>query len=89
MLIVAEDTDPLGNSKYLVAQPWDKRRKPAGWCYIVNEDSNIGRWMSEKFDGLRARWDGSKLYFKNGKTMDFPENFTKDFPKSQLDGELW
>lgn len=45
--------------------------------------------MSEKMDGIRAYWDGNKLYSKQGKEILAPSQFTKDFPKIALDGELW
>ena len=46
-------------------------------------------WVSEKLDGVRARWDGSQLISRNGKVFAAPSWFTKDFPAVSLDGELW
>ena len=55
-----------------------------------SEDVNISGWyMSEKFDGVRAYWDGGKLISRSGKVFEAPEFFTKDFPATELDGELW
>jgi DNA ligase-1 len=45
--------------------------------------------MSEKFDGVRARWDGKQLISRGGKVFGAPVWFTKDFPTMPLDGELW
>ena len=45
--------------------------------------------MSEKLDGVRAYWDGEKLISRGGKTFNPPKFFIKDFPKYELDGELW
>ena len=45
--------------------------------------------MSEKLDGVRAFWDGEKLISRSGNVFAAPAFFTKDFPKHQLDGELW
>jgi DNA ligase 1 len=50
----------------------------------------IKNWlMSEKLDGIRAYWDGKNLYTKNGNKIYAPIWFLKDFPKFELDGELW
>ena len=40
-------------------------------------------------DGVRAYWDGSVLFSKQGKRLRVPEYFTKEFPSIPLDGELW
>ena len=45
--------------------------------------------MSEKLDGVRAFWDGEKLISRSGKVFNAPKFFTKDFPKYEIDGELW
>lgn len=55
-----------------------------------SEDMNVTSWyMSEKLDGVRAYWDGKKLISRSGKVFAAPKFFTKDFPKHELDGELW
>jgi DNA ligase-1 len=57
---------------------------------IYKEDMNITSWyMSEKLDGVRAYWNGKNLISRNGNTFTAPKFFTKDFPKYELDGELW
>ena len=54
------------------------------------DDINVTSWyMSEKLDGVRAYWDGEKLISRSGKVFSAPRFFTKDFPKHELDGELW
>src|SRR5689334_22178104 len=46
--------------------------------------------MSEKMDGVRAYWNGSKLISKHGKTFECPKWFTEHLPLTPyLDGELW
>jgi DNA ligase-1 len=45
--------------------------------------------ISEKLDGVRARWDGTYLISRGGKVFAAPEWFTKGFPAVPLDGELW
>lgn len=45
--------------------------------------------VSEKYDGVRAYWDGDKLWFRGGGVVIAPKWFTDGFPKQPLDGELW
>jgi len=46
-------------------------------------------WVSEKFDGVRAQWDGHTLRFRGGGVVPAPAWFTANFPVASLDGELW
>lgn len=46
-------------------------------------------WVSEKFDGVRARWDGTRLISRGGNAFAAPPWFTDGFPPTPLDGELW
>ena len=46
-------------------------------------------WVSEKLDGVRAFWNGSRLISRGGNTFAAPAWFTADFPPLSLDGELW
>lgn len=46
-------------------------------------------WASEKFDGVRAQWDGHILRFRSGGSVPAPAWFTANFPALPLDGELW
>jgi DNA ligase 1 len=45
--------------------------------------------VSEKFDGVRAVWDGSMFHTRQGNEINAPVWFTKNLPKTPLDGELW
>ena len=64
--------------KPMLAYRWEPQDHPAGW------------WMSEKFDGVRAVWDGWKLVSRSGRTFAAPLWFRKTVPKGvALDGELW
>lgn len=46
--------------------------------------------MSEKLDGWRALWDGTKLITRSGAPIDAPSFFTEGFPTNiALDGELF
>ena len=51
---------------------------PAGW------------WVSEKLDGVRAIWTGTRLISRHGKVFSAPKWFTAKLPKGiRLDGELF
>ena len=45
--------------------------------------------VSEKYDGVRAMWDGKTLRFRSGRTVPAPAWFTAKLPAQALDGELW
>ena len=45
--------------------------------------------VSEKFDGVRAIWDGGVFRFRSGNTINAPAWFMARLPKAALDGELW
>ena len=61
----------------MLAHQWNEGIDPTGW------------WMSEKLDGVRAYWSGSKFYSRQGNEFIAPAFFYKDLPKEPLDGELW
>ena len=48
-----------------------------------------GYLVSEKFDGVRAIWDGRGLRFRSGRPIAAPGWFTEGWPDAALDGELW
>lgn len=45
--------------------------------------------VSEKFDGVRAVWDGQRLRFRSGREIVAPEAWVRALPAHPLDGELW
>jgi DNA ligase-1 len=45
--------------------------------------------VSEKYDGVRAIWDGKTLRFRSGATVNAPAWFVARLPLQPLDGELW
>ena len=45
--------------------------------------------VSEKYDGVRAIWDGKTLRFRSGRTVAAPSWFIAKLPPEALDGELW
>ncbi len=59
------------------AKLWRVGQDPAGFL------------VSEKFDGVRAYWDGQVLRFRSGRPIAAPAWFTAALPKTPLDGELW
>ena len=46
-------------------------------------------WVSEKLDGVRARWDGQRLQTRSGQPITPPSWFTQGWPRTAMDGELW
>lgn len=60
-----------------LASSWAADDSPAGW------------WVSEKYDGVRAYWDGRALFTRGGYRIALPPWFTAGWPQVPLDGELW
>ena len=51
---------------------------------------NVDAWLvSEKLDGVRAYWDGHRLFTRQGKRLSVPDWFAEQLPPFELDGELW
>lgn len=48
-----------------------------------------GHLVSEKYDGVRALWDGRRLRFRSGLPVAAPAGFVQRLPTVPLDGELW
>ena len=46
-------------------------------------------WVSEKYDGVRGYWDGTRLLTRGGNLVSAPAWFTRGWPATPLDGELW
>lgn len=75
-LSAAEGRPP--EARLLLAKRWDPSIDPTGW------------WISEKYDGVRAYWDGWKLWTRGGNRIHAPDYFLAELPKGiELDGELW
>ena len=60
-----------------LATTWPPGRSPQGFL------------VSEKFDGVRAVWDGQVLRFRSGRVLTAPAWFASALPSNPLDGELW
>ena len=61
----------------MLAQRWDQKIDIKGW------------WLSEKLDGVRGYWTGKEMISRSGNPFHIPTWFTKNFPSTPLDGELW
>lgn len=46
-------------------------------------------WVSEKLDGVRGHWDGTRLWTRSGYVIAAPTWFTETWPGTPMDGELW
>ena len=66
-----------GSHGVQLAMPWPPGRSPQGFL------------VSEKFDGVRAVWDGQVLRFRSGRVIAAPAWFLSALPRVALDGELW
>ena len=78
--------------------PWAAARIPAAdpgapaieLLSLAPSDVDPGGYLvSEKFDGVRAIWDGRGLRFRSGRPIAAPAWFTEGWPDTALDGELW
>jgi DNA ligase-1 len=45
--------------------------------------------VSEKYDGVRAFWDGRRFRHRSGRAVAAPRWFIERLPEQALDGELW
>jgi DNA ligase 1 len=73
----AEEKEGAAGPPLLLAHSWENDGDLAGW------------WMSEKLDGVRAYWDGTKLISRLGNEFHAPDWFVSGLPREPLDGELW
>jgi len=70
----ATEAQPTGVQ---LASDWSPGRSPQGFL------------VSEKFDGVRAVWNGQQLRFRSGREISAPDWFVRALPAHPLDGELW
>lgn len=57
---------------------------------VYAEQTDLSQyWASEKYDGVRAYWDGEQFISRQGNVFNAPDWFTVGFPEAALDGELW
>ena len=68
---------------YSIAEPLQKPKVYTGVESIEN-------WlMSEKLDGIRGYWNGKQFLTRKGGVINVSDWFIDNFPKFELDGELW
>jgi DNA ligase-1 len=57
---------------------------------VLGPDVDVTQYLvSEKYDGVRAVWDGRVLRFRSGRDVPAPTWFIAKLPPTPLDGELW
>lgn len=79
LIVPAAGTAEIEGGSLLLAKVygWESGQDPAQY------------WVSEKYDGVRAYWNGKQLLFRSGNPVISPAWFTAGLPKVPLDGELW
>ncbi len=68
----------------------DGKAPPVLLAHSWQNDTDLtGWWMSEKLDGVRAYWDGTRFLSRQGNPFYAPDWFTEKLPAHPLDGELF
>jgi DNA ligase 1 len=76
-VLIADNIAQLQKPEVLLAQ-------------IYQPGTDVTQYMvSEKFDGIRAIWNGKVLRSRAGNVINAPLWFTRNFPDVPMDGELW
>lgn len=91
------DTFPLNRRHWLAlaaaAAAWPRVADAAPPLLLAQDaaaDIDPAGWLvSEKYDGVRALWDGRQLRFRSGRVVAAPAWFVACLPPRALDGELW
>jgi DNA ligase-1 len=74
----------------LLNPAYAKEPPPLLLANVLDASVDPARYLiSEKFDGVRAIWDGKTLRFRSGNTVPAPAWFIAKLPAMALDGELW
>ena len=78
----------------LCAAPFAARAAPNRTPLLLAQEAPpdvdpSGYLISEKYDGVRAWWDGQTLRFRSGLPVAAPAWFVAQLPAQPLDGELW
>lgn len=88
-------TRSIGAAAASVLPSWCWAKPPAGAPALLlagDAPADIdpsGYLVSEKFDGVRALWDGQQLRLRGGAAVSAPAWFSAALPPVALDGELW
>jgi DNA ligase-1 len=68
----------------------DSKAPPLLLAHVWENDIDLtGWWMSEKLDGVRAYWTGTRFLSRLGNVYHAPDWFLEGLPAVPLDGELW
>jgi len=74
----------------LLNSPSWANTSPAQLASVFNDSHQVEHYLvSEKYDGVRAIWDGTQLKTRRGNLIYVPAWFTEKLPNTYLDGELW
>ena len=74
----------------LLSSPSWSNISPAQLASVFNDSHQVEHYLvSEKYDGVRAIWDGQQLKTRRGNSIHAPTWFTEKLPNTYLDGELW
>lgn len=63
--------------RLMLATIWHPDDDPTGW------------WLSEKYDGVRGYWDGTRMLSRGGDAIVLPGHLRSSLPPFPVDGELW
>lgn len=67
-----------------------KAAPPLLLANVLGPEVDVASYLvSEKYDGVRAMWDGKTLRFRSGREVQAPRWFLEKLPTQPLDGELW
>jgi DNA ligase-1 len=70
-------TPKVEKAPVMLLESWDGKLDPTGW------------YVSEKYDGVRAWWNGKEFISRTGNVFVAPALFKARMPRTVLDGELW
>jgi DNA ligase-1 len=80
----------LGLASSLPVMAWAVPPPPVELVDVYHGGVDLSHyWVSEKFDGVRGYWDGHRLLTRAGSVVQVPAWFTKNWPDTPMDGELW
>ena len=75
----------IGLSPWVIA-----KEPPILLANVLRPDIDVTQYLvSEKYDGVRAIWDGKTLRYRSGRDVPAPAWFISKLPPTPLDGELW
>ena len=89
-LLAAATAWPL--SRAALARAPDPAAPPLAPQLALVDDGRVDPsryFVSEKYDGVRALWDGRTLRHRSGRVVAAPAAFLAVLPAMPLDGELW